>query len=156
NPIETVGPGEIIGEMAALNALVQEGRPRPKIYPRSATVRAKTDVIAFEMLPHILNNILYRDSAFRKKLDDNYTRRALDSHLRAVPLFGGNQKLIDLVRDRTELVNFEPGDVICREGDIADAFYLIRMGFVKVSQKFPGGELVLNYLSRGSYLGEIG
>jgi Fe-S-cluster-containing hydrogenase component 2/pSer/pThr/pTyr-binding forkhead associated (FHA) protein len=30
------------------------------------------------------------------------------------------------------------------------------MGFVKVSQDFPGGELVLTYLSRGSYFGEMG
>jgi len=30
------------------------------------------------------------------------------------------------------------------------------MGFVKVSQVFPGGELVLTYLSRGSYFGEMG
>ena len=46
--------------------------------------------------------------------------------------------------------------MICRQGDIADSFYLIRMGFVKVSQIFPGGELVLTYLSRGSYFGEMG
>ena len=49
-----------------------------------------------------------------------------------------------------------PGQVICRQGEIADAFYLIRMGFVKVSQIFPGGELVLTYLSRSSYFGEMG
>src|SRR4029077_1426902 len=42
------------------------------------------------------------------------------------------------------------------QGDIADSFYLIRMGFVKVSQVFPGGEMVLTYLSRGSYFGEMG
>jgi Fe-S-cluster-containing hydrogenase component 2/CRP-like cAMP-binding protein len=46
--------------------------------------------------------------------------------------------------------------VICRQGEIADSFYLIRMGFVKVSQVFPGGELVLTYLSRSSYFGEMG
>ena len=55
-----------------------------------------------------------------------------------------------------ELVDVVPGQVICRQGDIADSFYLIRMGFVKVSQIFPGGELVLTYLSRGSYFGEMG
>lgn len=37
-----------------------------------------------------------------------------------------------------------------------DAFYLIRLGFVKVTQEFAGGEMVLTYLSRGSYFGEIG
>ncbi len=157
NPIDTVGPGEMIGEMAALNALAQErSRGRSKVYPRSATVRAKTDVVVFEMLPHILNNVLYTNATFKKKLDDNYRWRALNSHLNAVPLFRGNKKLIDFIRDRAELVGVKPGDVICREGEVADAFYLIRMGFVKVSQKYPGGELVLSYLSRSSYFGEIG
>jgi Fe-S-cluster-containing hydrogenase component 2 len=46
--------------------------------------------------------------------------------------------------------------VICKQGEAADAFYLIRLGFVKVSQDYPGGEMVLTYLSRGSYFGEIG
>jgi Fe-S-cluster-containing hydrogenase component 2 len=46
--------------------------------------------------------------------------------------------------------------VICRQGDIADAFYLIRIGFVKVSEEHREGELVLAYLSRGGYFGEIG
>src|SRR5262249_44896088 len=58
--------------------------------------------------------------------------------------------------DRVELVDFAPGQVIVRQGDPADAFYLIRLGFVKVSQEFPGGEMVFTYLSRGSYFGEIG
>jgi Fe-S-cluster-containing dehydrogenase component len=55
-----------------------------------------------------------------------------------------------------ELVRFEPKQVICRQGEVADSLYLIRIGFVKVSQNFPGGELVLRYLTRPDYFGEIG
>jgi CRP-like cAMP-binding protein len=54
------------------------------------------------------------------------------------------------------LLRFAPGQVICRQGDLADAFYLVRVGFVKVSQAHPGGEMVLAYLSRGDYFGETG
>ena len=32
----------------------------------------------------------------------------------------------------------------------------MRIGFVKISENYPGGELVLAYLSRGDYFGEIG
>ena len=46
--------------------------------------------------------------------------------------------------------------MICRQGDLADAFYLIRLGLVKVSRDFAGGEMVLTYLSRGDYFGEMG
>jgi CRP-like cAMP-binding protein/Fe-S-cluster-containing hydrogenase component 2 len=156
-PIAEVGAGDLIGELAALAALKQERLKRPKFYPRSATARAKTEVVVLEMLPNILNNVLYNAAAFKDKLSKNYRTRALDSHLRSVPVFRNlSQEFLNHLRDRVELVDVAPGQVICRQGDIADSFYLIRMGFVKVSQVFPGGELVLTYLSRGSYFGEMG
>ena len=55
-----------------------------------------------------------------------------------------------------ELVRYTKGDVICSQGDVADSFYLVRLGFVKVSEPHPGGDLVLAYLGRGGYFGEIG
>lgn len=157
NPIATIGPGELIGELAALAALKQDRLKRPKFYPRSATVRAKTDVEMLEMLPNILNNVLYNAPAFKDKLNKNYRTRALDAHFRSVPVFRDvSQDFLDKLRDRVELVDVVPGQVICKQGDVADAFYLVRLGFVKVAQDFPGGEFVLTYLSRGSYFGEMG
>ncbi|HKA00020.1 MAG TPA: cyclic nucleotide-binding domain-containing protein, partial [Candidatus Solibacter sp.] len=157
NPIATVTAGDLIGELAALAALKQERGKRPKFYPRSATARARTNAVVLEMLPNILNNVLYNAPPFKDKLNKNYRIRALDSHLRSVPMFRNlGRDFMDYLRDRVELVDVAPGQVICRQGDIADSFYLIRMGFVKVSQVFPGGELVLTYLSRGSYFGEMG
>jgi CRP-like cAMP-binding protein/Fe-S-cluster-containing hydrogenase component 2 len=46
--------------------------------------------------------------------------------------------------------------LICREGDIADSFYLVRTGTVKVTKHAPGGEFVLPYLRMGDFFGEIG
>src|SRR5262249_7662333 len=149
NPIATVTAGDLIGELAALAALKQERLKRPKFYPRSATARAKTGVVVLEMLPNILNNVLYNAPAFKEKLNRNYRARALDSHLRSVPIFSSlTPELLDYLRERVELIDVAPGEVICSQGEIADSFYLIRMGFIKVSQIFPGGELVLTYLSR--------
>jgi Fe-S-cluster-containing hydrogenase component 2 len=62
---------------------------------------------------------------------------------------------IDHLRNRVELLRFTPGQVICTQGEPADSFYLVRLGFVKVSQSRPGGELVLAYLARGSYFAEM-
>ncbi len=157
NPIASVTAGDLIGELAALAALKQERLKRPKFYPRSATARAKEESVVLEMLPNILNNVLYNAPAFKDKLNRNYRYRALDTHLRSVPTFRNlSPEFLNHLRDRVELVDVAPGQVICRQGDVADSFYLIRMGFVKVSQIFPGGELVLTYLSRGSYFGEMG
>ena len=48
------------------------------------------------------------------------------------------QEFVNYLRDRVELVRLNPGDVIFRQGDPADDFYLVRIGFVKVSQKQAG------------------
>lgn len=157
NPIAEVGPGEVIGELAALAALKQERLKRAKFYPRSATAQAKTDVVVLEMLPNILNNVLYNSPVFKDKLNRNYRSRALETHLRTVPVFRDmSPEFLDYLKEHVELEDVVPGQVICRQGDPADTFYLIRMGFVKISQIFPGGELVLTYLARGSYFGEMG
>lgn len=145
NPIATLGPGDLFGEMTCMN-----------LYPRSATVRAATDCVMFEMLRNVLD-IIQRNKTLKAQLDANYRKRALDDHLRSVPMFASlTQDFIDVLRNNVELVRYTKGDVICRQGDIADSFYLVRLGFVKVSEPHPGGELVLAYLGRGSYFGEIG
>src|SRR6266853_2926332 len=145
HPVAELGPGELFGEMTCMN-----------YYPRSATVRAETDCTMLEMLRNVLD-VLQKSKAFRAQLDQTYRRRALDSHLRIVAIFRGlTQDFIDHLRDRVELLRFAPGQVICKQGDPADSFYLVRLGFVKISEAYPGGELVLAYLSRGDYFGEIG
>jgi len=144
NPIAELGPGDLFGEMTCMS-----------YYPRSATVRARTDCVMLEMLRNVLD-ILQRNKTFRAQLERTYRTRALDSHLRSVPIFAPLTKdFVDHLRDRVELLRFNPGQVICRQGEPADSFYLVRIGFVKVSEERPGGELVLAYLARGGYFGEI-
>ena len=143
NPVAMLGPGDLFGEMTCMS-----------LYPRSATVRAETDCTALEMLRNVLD-IMQRNKTFRAKLDQSYRQRALDSHLRAVPVFAElTDEFIEGLRERVELLRFTPGQVICRQGEAADSFYLVRIGFVKVSQTHAGGEMVLAYLSRGEYFGE--
>src|SRR6267154_2630395 len=76
NPVAEVTAGDLIGELAALAALKQERLKRPKFYPRCATARAKTDVVVLEMLPNILNNVLYNSAKFKYKLNQDYRFRA--------------------------------------------------------------------------------
>jgi CRP-like cAMP-binding protein len=46
--------------------------------------------------------------------------------------------------------------VIVREGDAADAFYIVTGGSVEVLLRHPSGqEIVVNRLSRGDHFGEI-
>jgi len=144
-PIAELAAGDLFGEMTCMS-----------FHPRSATVRAKTDVVVLEMLRNVLD-ILQKNKTFRAELDRKYRQRALETHIKSVPVFSSMPaEFIAYLRDRVELIRYSPGEVIVRQGDPADAFYLVRLGFVKVSERHPGGEVVLNYLGRGSYFGEMG
>jgi len=146
-PIAQVGQGELIGEAACIN-----------LQPRSATVRAATEkVVVLEMLRNVLD-ILRRQKAFRAEMERKYRDRALDNHLRSVPIFRDlSSEFISYLRERVQLVSYEPGTTIFHQGDTADAFYLIRMGHVKVVENYADGQsMVLSYLSRSQFFGEIG
>ncbi len=145
NPIAQLGAGDLFGEMTCMN-----------FYPRSATVRASTDCVMLEMLRNVLD-VMQKNKTFRAQLEANYRGRALGTHLRSVPIFSNiSEDFIDLLRDRVELIRFAPGQIICEQGAVADSFFLIRIGFVKVSQGRGTEELVLAYLPRGGYFGEMG
>jgi len=145
NPVAELGPGDLFGEMTCMN-----------FYPRSATVRAESDVVAYEMLRNVLD-IMLKNKTFRAQVDQNYRKRALENHLRGVPMFADlSPDFIEHLKQSVELLRFLPGQAIAKQGDAADSFYLVRIGFVKISENYPGGELVLAYLSRGDYFGEIG
>src|SRR5437016_3427509 len=137
NPVAELGPGDLFGEMTCMN-----------FYPRSATVRAESEVVAYEMLRNVLD-IMLKNKTFRAQVDQNYRKRALENHLRGVPMFAElSTDFIEHLKESVELVRFAPGQVIARQGDTADSLFLVRIGFVKISENYPGGELVLEYLSR--------
>jgi Fe-S-cluster-containing hydrogenase component 2 len=131
NPVAELGPGDLFGEMTCMN-----------FYPRSATVRAESDVVAYEMLRNVLD-IMLKNKTFRAQIDQNYRRRALENHLRGVPMFADlSPDFIEHLKESVELQRYAPGQIISRQGDPADCFYLVRIGFVKISENYPGGELV--------------
>ncbi|TMA56411.1 MAG: cyclic nucleotide-binding domain-containing protein [Deltaproteobacteria bacterium] len=100
--------------------------------------------------------ILLRSKGFRSYLDASYRARALETHLRSIPVFAGvSDDFIEHLRSRVDLLYLAPGEIICRQGEPADSFFLVRLGFVKVAQQFAGGEVVLGYQGRGSFFGEI-
>ncbi len=145
NPIAMLQEEDLFGEMTCMS-----------FQPRSATVRATEDCTIIEMLRNILQT-LQKNKKFKEKLDRNYRERALAQHLRSVPIFKDlDETFIKQLKDRVELERFDAGQVIVKQGDVADAFYLIRVGCVKISQTHPGGEMVLTYLGRGEYFGEMG
>ena len=165
SPLAQLGAGELFGEMTCRT-----------FQPRSATVRAREDCVMVEFLRVILDMLMgsrqvdaitkagtkvkvptFKGTTFKVELDRKYRERSLNNHLRSVPLFSTvDETFLALLNQKVELVTFEKSQVICKQGDPADAFYLIRSGMVKVSNVMPGGDMVRTYLGRGDYFGEIG
>jgi CRP-like cAMP-binding protein/Fe-S-cluster-containing hydrogenase component 2 len=165
-PIAELGAGELFGEMTCRT-----------YQPRAATVVAAEDCVLVEMLRVVLDMLVgtrevaaelkstarlvkaptFKGTSFKAEMDRKYRERSLESHLRSVPLFAGlDADFFEHLKTNAELVSYSKGQVICRQGEPADAFYLIRMGLVRVAQSMPGGEMVRTYLGRGDFFGEIG
>lgn len=136
--------GEIFGEISALSR-----------YPVSATVRAHTDIECLLIRTPALRILQRSAPKFRDFVDRRYRERTLTTHLRHVGLFAGcDEFLIRRLKQKVELVSFEPGELIAGEGTPADAFFLVRGGYVKVSAKAGASDLALTYLRKGDYFGE--
>ena len=137
--------GEVFGEMSCLN-----------LAPRSATIVAETDCVMVEVLRNMYE-ALQRSKTFKERTDAKYRERALDNHLRNVPMLSNlPDDAIAELREAAELVSHEAGATIFAEGDESDALYIIRLGQVRVSKAFPGGDRRLAYLTRGDFFGETG
>lgn len=54
-----------------------------------------------------------------------------------------------------DLEQYEPGEVIFREGDLADRVYFIQKGTVEVVRTLEGKEIVLARLGPGDFFGEM-
>jgi len=136
--------GDMFGEMSALSR-----------YPISASVRAETPLRLLQIRLPGLRMLQASSKEFRASLDARYRERTLAQHLKSVELFAKvDERFIDTVKKRAELLSFEPGQIIAEEGAAADSFFLVRGGYVKVSVSAGTSDLAVTYLRTGDFAGE--
>jgi CRP/FNR family transcriptional regulator, cyclic AMP receptor protein len=74
-----------------------------------------------------------------------------EARLRSIPLFAGlSRKQRRLVARFADEVTFQPGTVLCREGETAYDFFAIEEGTARVRR----GDQLLNELGPGDFFGE--
>ncbi|MFH0935126.1 MAG: cyclic nucleotide-binding domain-containing protein, partial [Pseudomonadota bacterium] len=133
--------GNFFGEMGLLS-----GRRR------SGTVVSGNDCILLETPRRYMLNLLSLSTAVRRKLDEVALKRIVQTYLDA----GLSESELDYLVHESKLKCYCVGEIIFREGDVADGLYMIRRGSVTVSRQISGKEVVLAYVSAGNYVGEMG
>lgn len=132
--VNTSGPGSSFGELALMYNS-----------PRVATVMATSDCILWALDRITFRKILL-GSSFKKRM-------MYDELLKSMPILKSlttydRAKLADALD--TEF--YEPGQVIVKEGDVGENFYLIEYGDCDVSKKDQG---IVAHLKAHDYFGEV-
>jgi Fe-S-cluster-containing hydrogenase component 2 len=100
--------------------------------PRSATIVAARDCYVLEMLRNIFEKVK-EDANYKKRVEEEYKRRALDQQLKNLTLFNElSDAQVEVVRKQATVKTYKAGQIICDEHDRSDDVYLIRSGLVKV------------------------
>lgn len=143
--LAAIGKDEFFGEHAPLTESA-----------RTATVTATERSTIIEVGKEAFLKLREKCPNITKLIDEKYINRMLATQLRRVALFTTlPDEVIDALKSKVTLHEFNRGDVILRQGEEADSLYLIRAGFVKVRLGADENEKILAYLKDGSYFGEM-
>ncbi len=122
-------------------------------------------MIVYEVTRNMLD-MMQRSEAARDAIEEIYSQRSIQTSIAKGRVFAGlsqesrERAATFLLSERTddgkgvEFRRVQAGETIVAEGDTAAAFYIIRLGAVKVFTASGGGEQVLRLLGAGDSFGE--
>ncbi|XP_065829710.1 cAMP-dependent protein kinase type II regulatory subunit-like isoform X2 [Oscarella lobularis] len=119
--------------------------------PRAATIICREDGVLWALDRTTFRRIVLQN-AFNK-------RRLYETFLESVPMLQSLDRYERMVlADALESKPFADGQCIIKQGDDADAFYLMEKGTVRISMidiNDPSKEVELTTVSKGGYFGEL-
>jgi CRP-like cAMP-binding protein len=140
-----LGPGEIFGEIGAMSG-----------WPQSVTARTATDCLILQIRVPALRRMKVKSKTLKQRVDKVYRERSLSFQLKTTPLLQKcDDDAIEWLAKRVELVSCKPDEIVAAQGDVPDALYMLRSGFLKLSQKLGESDVVVSYLSKGMTFGEV-
>ncbi len=138
----TLETGECLGEMSLLS-----GRRR------SGTVVTAAHTLLLETPRKAMLRLVTAEPSVRRAIDEVFMIRAFRTHL----LPDADADFLLALAKKATLCSFKSGEIVFRQDDIGDAFYLVRNGSVKVSKQSTSErkEVVVSYMPAGHYFGEM-
>jgi CRP-like cAMP-binding protein len=137
-----LGPGQYFGEIALVTNA-----------PRNATIRAETPLVLLSLDHADFDRLVRGYVSLAEQVNTSVRYSWL---LRGMPIFdelSGHE--LDMLAARLEPETFKAGEVVFREGDTGEKFYIIESGQLLISQKVNGMEVELTRRGPGEYVGEI-
>ena len=140
-----LGSGHVFGEIGALSG-----------WPQSVTARTATKCLLVQIRKPALRKMRDQSPHFKDWIDDIYRKNYLPLELKRTPAFrkcGG--EFIKALSQKVELVSCRKDAEIVLQGAPVQSVYIVRAGFVKLSQNVDGRPFVVSYLSKGQILGDV-
>jgi cAMP-dependent protein kinase regulator len=134
--------GDYFGELALLHDA-----------PRSATCRAMVPTGVLSLSRQDFDRLVKARFALREKVDASIARADL---LFKMPLFAElDAQQVQLIAAEMKEMAYEAGQVVIRQGEIGETFYVIQSGRVQVTVEQDGEPKVVAERGPGEYVGEI-
>ena len=144
-PLKTLYAGDCFGEMG----LLLSGK-------RTKTVRASSEVTTMGLSGHDFNEIISGNSNVRDYFNMLIRYRNLENFLREFTSLGKiPSNALQFILKQLELVNFQMGDVIIKEGSEPGPMYIIETGRCRVIRNDNKGGKKIAYLRHGEIFGEL-
>jgi cytochrome P450/CRP-like cAMP-binding protein len=144
--VAVIGAGGYFGEIGLLHGV-----------PRTATVRAGAGAATvLEIGRDLFSHLVTEHDLVSNEIAQIAQRRVMVNQMaRAIP--GLTREAMSAVSSYLERKRFAPGEIVIRQGDPANHFYIIVSGEAEVVNHHPSGDdIVLGRLGPGEYFGEIG
>lgn len=137
-----LGKGEFFGEISLLS-----GRRR------SGTARTLESSVLIEAPRKGMLRLLNGEPSVKRALDEAFIMRAFRSYL----LPDMTPDMLRELASKSKIRTFKQDEIVFRQGDVGDSFYMVRNGSVKVSKRAGQGEkeVVVSYIPSGHYFGEM-
>ncbi len=153
-----LGPGEMFGELSLLSG-----------EPRTSTVTAIAPTRVIEFYRNGFERLVRYSAKCKQHMDELYHKHGKLIHLKRVPLFAQlNDEAFALVLEKADLRIYRKDDYLFRQDQPIDALYLIKDGYIRLSQKLEKEdrqegeirkvkeELIQAYVSEGHCFGQDG
>lgn len=123
--------------------------------PRAATVETVDEVLLFEIEQQAFDRVIDEFPSLTRALLQFYKERVVATLLAKSEVFGVlPPKVRGSLLERLRIQQHERDEIVLREGETSDGFYLIKSGEVEVFSDRQG-YVFLNKLKSGDFFGEI-